>query len=645
MKIYKIALSVQDAARVNQRKELAFKELFGNNLRIVVPLQNNELLEMVSLLESGDTKSETKYKVDIERNLAYRIKDDKLDPRPMRPGKVIKKELGQKWSDEWSRQVNSTSNKDYSIIFSRSPIDVARMSDHDQINSCHSPDGDYFPNAIEEAKDGGAIAYIVDNDDIEEIDKAGLLQSEEIFEDRKRGVNGISPLSRIRINRYVEEDDDSVELAVPVTRSYGDRIAGFLESVTRWLYDNQQSIFDYKDLEGDLRNFVRTGGAYADTNDSDLFENFFGSDMGVRGNLESRAGTSRAEMFNEEIKVIEKHAESILRLADVGAEVEIDDGGYLNIYASANIVFEVYGEPYTSTIPWERQRKTLEWFRENVDIMGSVEDMYFNFNEDTGITSVEVRVFFDEVKSPDDFRIAVDNLERFEKNDYNTISSGFLDMLIADNLIARKHVNFGKEDYEKYFSEQGISYDEDEEEIVLWVTVPFDISEYFSSGEKEKLREIIEESFKASTKQRLKEYVDSPRYQQNYFEFIRGPEYDSPLWKGMIPIPSFEIYFNALMDTPNKFAIDIPDFEVARLGKQYFDVYAQVLPLVIQDIVTSIQFDQFDRYEKYEEPMEPVESIEPANKTELPQPAQPAEPIEAVVAAGWYSRFKYGNRK
>ena len=99
MKIYKIALSVQDAARVNQREKLAFKDLFAGNLRVIIPFQNNELLEMVNLLESGDTESETKYKVDIEHNLAYRIKDGELDPRPMRPGRVIKKELGQTWAD------------------------------------------------------------------------------------------------------------------------------------------------------------------------------------------------------------------------------------------------------------------------------------------------------------------------------------------------------------------------------------------------------------------------------------------------------------------------------------------------------------------------------------------------------------------
>ena len=35
----------------------------------------------------------------------------------------------------------------------------------------------------------------------------------------------------------------------------------------------------------------------------------------------------------------------------------------------------------------------------------------------------------------------------------------------------------------------------------------------------------------------------------------------------------------------------------------------------------------------------------PPKQPQPAQPAQPAEPIEAVVAAGWYSRFKYGNRK
>ena len=60
----------------------------------------------------------------------------------------------------------------YSIIVTRNPVDVFRMSDFDNITSCHSPPSreqsseSYFQCAVAEAHGHGAIAYVVNNEDL-----------------------------------------------------------------------------------------------------------------------------------------------------------------------------------------------------------------------------------------------------------------------------------------------------------------------------------------------------------------------------------------------------------------------------------------------------------------------------------------------
>ena len=55
----------------------------------------------------------------------------------------------------------------YSIVLSRHPIDVLRMSDISNIRSCHSEGSEYFHCALAEAKGHGPIAYLVKTEDLE----------------------------------------------------------------------------------------------------------------------------------------------------------------------------------------------------------------------------------------------------------------------------------------------------------------------------------------------------------------------------------------------------------------------------------------------------------------------------------------------
>lgn len=112
------------------------------------------------------------------------------------------------------------------IVVSRVPIDILRMSDHkkngvDIWTSCHSPPGDgrnseMFSHAVEEAKSGGAIAYLVNKQELQEWLKEHDLQDPELFADEEREQGGIVPIARVKIKRLAAVKVDSCE--------YGQRV-------------------------------------------------------------------------------------------------------------------------------------------------------------------------------------------------------------------------------------------------------------------------------------------------------------------------------------------------------------------------------------------------------------------------------------
>ena len=54
----------------------------------------------------------------------------------------------------------------WSILISRHPVDVLRMSDIGEISSCHRAGGEYFQCAVEESMGNGLIAYLVKTEDL-----------------------------------------------------------------------------------------------------------------------------------------------------------------------------------------------------------------------------------------------------------------------------------------------------------------------------------------------------------------------------------------------------------------------------------------------------------------------------------------------
>lgn len=188
------------------------------------------------------------------------------------------------------KNINELDSDKFSIIITRHPIDVLRMSDFDDITSCHSPASranayqSYYKCAVAEAQGHGAVAYVVETEDLlsatntSNIDSAEQeIQEGEIFTDDKRPFSGdIEPVSRTRIRhvRYYEGDeppkryDDGQDVGMPETRVYGADIPGLANQVTDWARSNQEEVIQNMPKEDgkiDLSKFMIFGGSYEDT--------------------------------------------------------------------------------------------------------------------------------------------------------------------------------------------------------------------------------------------------------------------------------------------------------------------------------------------------------------------------------------------
>ena len=189
------------------------------------------------------------------------------------------------------QNIDDLTNDKYSIIITRHPVDVLRMSDFDKITSCHSPSSrtnayqSYYKCAVAEAQGHGAVAYVVETEDIvkwsgrsdmsmEEIEEE--MQDGEIFYDDKRQYAGtIEPISRTRIRhmRYYDTDsparyDDGIDIGVPENRIYGAGIPGFKDTIVDWSRQSQEEVIENiprEDGKINLNRFMIFGGSYEDT--------------------------------------------------------------------------------------------------------------------------------------------------------------------------------------------------------------------------------------------------------------------------------------------------------------------------------------------------------------------------------------------
>lgn len=408
-------------------EELSFEELFNGANRIVIPFNNKQeemLLRTVLFLKDkgwepagGGNTFNVKTVEQKQRELGSG--EEYIERKEVAELKIIKKEkfvipAGPKKGQETERQTVSSITKvlqnpkynapediiswwkkkqtlyannynwkqieyvfkkgkidsSLSIIISREPIDVLRMSDHYKIQSCHSEGNSYFGCAITEAKGNGLVSYIVRTEDLNEIltvhspwgwdpntgkgpEKLDIsaFDGKEIFLDRERGVRGISPESRLRLRKFLDVEED-IEFAAPEDRTYGPHPPGFKEAVRKWAWENQKHLFELGDGEyyvprqEDLEMY---GGSYRDTPDGEVLNKFFaegGIATDFYGNVETISDDEQTifDMWEEEISQTNELAQEELEHVTFLATVDDVDGApHIYTWAEMEITIPLSG--------------------------------------------------------------------------------------------------------------------------------------------------------------------------------------------------------------------------------------------------------------------------------------------------------------
>ena len=241
----------------------------------------------------------------------------------------------------------------YVTILSRHPVDVVRMSDMEDIRSCHSRTGGYFQCAVAESRGHGPIAYSVPRDQFEQYFDVDLDKTkaedvdldqggEEIFADDDRGIPGLRPFSRVRLRKFVHDEDGRM-LAVPETRSYTQNNKkappGFLKSVVDWALKSQEKVYgDIEKLANDVSDerWTRYGGTYRDTSDGGIFAAMFkdltnveqdelmsqAGDIGMSPEDERRIQQDMDDPFEREVAEIVDPANNSMKWFTINADID-----------------------------------------------------------------------------------------------------------------------------------------------------------------------------------------------------------------------------------------------------------------------------------------------------------------------------------
>jgi len=271
---------------------------------------------------------------------------------------------------------------EYSIILSRHPIDVLRMADYEDIQSCHSPptrggESEYWKCAIAEAIDGGAIAYLVNTNELKEMEEdmgkkvEDVAGEEEVFYDDYRRTGKIIPLSRLRL-RLLQNTVDNSSLAVPEVsgRVYGKKVPSFANTVREWAASKQKKAIAAipRDDAGkyNVNKLTMMGGTHLDTGGNEWLGKLLGVDPNeafvafsrtkVSGETEEDLPDSSDALHRMDAAVHDQLREynEIMDYATVGGEVEdYGDGPFISAWGSA-----YYSIESTELSPEEMDRIT-----------------------------------------------------------------------------------------------------------------------------------------------------------------------------------------------------------------------------------------------------------------------------------------------
>jgi len=427
--------------------ELPFDHIFGDKMRVAFPIGTDitaqNIIDDLRRIKNFD-------KVDLKKGEV--IRKLKIDPKygkgdyqeqKINIGRAIsalkivedKKKKYLDWFARYKDNLEAAFEKpEYVVVLSRSPIDVVRMSDHRNISSCHSQGGSYFYCAIQEAITGGAVAYVVNAQDFDELTEEEF-QNDEIFVDPDRGVRGagygLRPLSRLRVRRL--EDDEGNEVAIPDTKIYGNQsIPNFYNSLKNYL-QNKQSI-----TAGDFTGqYEKRGGTYYDDQIEELLGNYFSDEDNkyyhqdfprVKHNRDDDRGETRhnALSIEDDLRNIKDRYEGQMThsSADYYIFDDDDDRSYFDMSGYSQLDISKFNLPDDIDIEIEDEYSIRKWVEGNYDdnYEYSALIQYLKDASEIQIYRIEmdnqsIKITFNDQETssdPDNFDYFCRNMKRFD---------------------------------------------------------------------------------------------------------------------------------------------------------------------------------------------------------------------------------------
>jgi hypothetical protein len=405
-----------------------FNDVFGEKSRVVIPLMNPRLREFMELLTGqGLTKIDLKEGtgiVTVTTNQGSKERKMKIG-RFLQVRSQMDKARSQTytdWIEWWAKEkpsLDKPAGEDYSIVVSRHPIDIIRMSDHPGMGSCHSPGKQFWQCAVQEAKTGGGVAYVVRNRDLAKVKN---LQAKDIFADKKRDVTGITPLSRLRLRRY---EDDENDYLVPIMKSYGGSHSGFYESLRAWALSEQMS----KLQNVDYNSLRMKGGSYEDYGNTspDIWSEFLGKSFsGHPENVdqdeeEEKMGNGRGEAETRVRAVMQEGNERLKKYGVHGSVEDMgDDDNQWYVSYGGGTEFEFTEYEFVKDLPrwsdnepniWKIRREIQKEISKVCDIWG-IEEIEFTDGDTVRLSLSD----HDSNGTVNEFERFIDQCERWDRD-------------------------------------------------------------------------------------------------------------------------------------------------------------------------------------------------------------------------------------
>ena len=310
-------------------------------------------------------------------------------------------------------------DSEYSIVYTRHPIDVMRMSDFDNIESCHSPpsrgrDNSYYKCAVAEAHGHGPVAYVVRNGDLDDLISKYDLQDasyqdlldameetdEEFFRDSERGGGDITPVSRQRIKKLGKPTLE-LSLAVPSTVTYGKRFPDLYSNISNFakeaqakelkkLEDARDEEYVYLDGKLNMAGWERFGGSYEDAGDNANAAIAQWLDVNTTGlsrwdgttedNLDVQGG---AEQWQNEVNEIRDRYNNRYQAANIfHGEVEDDGAGEYYIDVGAELIVKIPEDKLVQSAFTDATRRAIDYVGDHLKEFG-----YDEFDGDVHYTA------------------------------------------------------------------------------------------------------------------------------------------------------------------------------------------------------------------------------------------------------------------